>query len=119
MGKAGFIRGRHFTEYADDVRNLLRDGEDDTAETLLLALVDATEEEAKVEGWCVAPWYYAQLASLYAKRKDHARELRVLERYGAVPHHQGGNGDLLTRLEQARRGSMSVKSERVDATSRN
>jgi hypothetical protein len=102
MDKPGFIRGRHFTAYASEVRKLRRDGQDEAAETLLLELVFATEAEAKAEGWCVAPWSYAQLALLYAEWADHASELAVLERYAALPEHQGGNGELRERLRKAR-----------------
>jgi hypothetical protein len=105
MNKPGFVRGRHFTAYASEVRKLRKDGQDEAAEELLLRLVSATEEEAKAEGWCVAPWYYGQLAMLYAEWTDHASELAVLERYAALPEHQGGNGPLLERLRKARERS--------------
>jgi hypothetical protein len=106
MEKPGFICGRHFTSYASEVRKLRREGQDEAAETLLLELVFATEAEAKAEGWCVAPWYYWQLASLYAEWADHASELAVLERYAALPEHQGGNTELLERLRKARERSL-------------
>ncbi len=106
MEKPGFIRGRHFTSYASEVRKLRRNGHDEAAEDLLLELVFATEAEAKAEGWCVAPWYYWQLAMLYAEWGDDASELAVLERYAALPEHQGGNTELLERLRKARERSL-------------
>ena len=39
----GMLRGKHFTEYPDEVRTLRRYGKDDAAEELLLEPVDATE----------------------------------------------------------------------------
>lgn len=101
---AGDVRGRHFTEYVDDVRALRRSGREVEAETLLLELVDATEEEARREGWGVAPWYYEQLAISYRKAGDIQSEIRILERYAAQKHAPGASPPkLLQRLDKARR----------------
>lgn len=99
----GTLDGRHYTECADDVRNLRRDGKDEEAERLLLRLVDATEEEAKAQKWGVAPWYYEQLAIIYRKRKDLDAEVRILERFARQPHAPGATPPkLLERLQKAR-----------------
>jgi hypothetical protein len=101
--QAGELRGRHFTEYVDDVKALRRDGNDDAAERLLLELIDVNEAEARTQGWGVAPWYYEQLAVIYHKRKDSVGEVAILERYAGAPHAPGaGVNKLLERLEKAR-----------------
>jgi hypothetical protein len=101
---AGRIRGRHYTDYVDDVKVLRRSGEEAAAERLLLELVDATESEAKAMRHGVAPWYYEQLAIIYRKRGDGAGEVAVLERFARAPHAPGvGPSKLADRLEKARR----------------
>ncbi len=99
----GELRGRHFTEYVDEVNALRRAGNDAAAERLLLELVDVNETEARMEGWGVAPWYYEQLAVIYRKRKDAVAEVAILERYAGAPHAPGAGVDkMLERLEKAR-----------------
>lgn len=100
---AGRVRGRHYTDYVEDVKALRRSDKDEDAEHLLLELVDATEEESRIRGTGVAPWYYEQLAILYRKRKDHTAEVAVLERYASQPHAPGvGPAKLAERLMKAR-----------------
>ena len=45
MAKPGFVDGRHYATYAEEVLRLKRAGDLDGAEALLLRLVDATEAE--------------------------------------------------------------------------
>lgn len=100
---AGRVRGRHYTDYAEQVRLLRRDDRDEAAEELLLELVQATEEEARALGTGVAPWYYEQLAIIYRKRKDVESEIRILERYSGQPPAPGrGPEKLAQRLVKAR-----------------
>ena len=100
---AGTLRGKHYTDYAEEVRVLRRYDHDDTAEALLLELLDVIEAEAAVKGWGVAPWYYEQLAIIYRKRKDYDAEVKTLERFASVPHAPGASPPkLLERLEKAR-----------------
>ena len=54
MDESGFIDGKHFTEYVEEVQQLKRDGELNQAEKLLLRLVDATEAENSINHWGVA-----------------------------------------------------------------
>lgn len=101
--EAGKLRGRHFTEYAEEVKTLRRYGHDDSAERLLLELLEVNEAEAREMDWGVAPWYYEQLAIVRRKRSDIAAEVQVLERYAAAPHAPGaGPAKLAERLEKAR-----------------
>lgn len=103
MAKPGFVDGRHYTEYVDEVRRLKRAGDLDGAETLLLRLVDATEAEAKAERWGVAPWYYEQLAVVYRKKKLVDSEIAILERYERQSKAPGvGRSALADRLKRLR-----------------
>lgn len=100
----GTVRGRHFTQWVETVKGLRRRDEEEAAEELLLALIDATEAEDRVEGMGVAPWYYEQLAISYRKRGQAEKEVAVLERYAAQRHAPGVKPPkLLRRLETARK----------------
>ena len=79
--KPGFYKGKHFTKYVDDVKRLKREGQTDDVESLLLMLVEATEEQDSCDKGGVAPWYYEQLAILYRQQKRHDDEVAILERY--------------------------------------
>lgn len=99
MEKTGFVDGRHYTAYVEDVRTLKRAGELEKAIALLLRLVDATEAEAAAKRWGVAPWYYEQLAIIYAKTKQFDAEVKILERYAAQRKAPGaGPSKLAERL---------------------
>jgi len=94
---------QHYSAYADDVMELKRQGRSDDAETLLIALVEAAEDESRAQGGGVAPWYYEQLAIIRHKRRDHDGEIEVLERYAAMPHAPGcGPANLALRLSRAK-----------------
>jgi len=106
------LRGRHYTTYSEEVKTLRRHGHDDSAETLLLELLEVVEAEAAAKNWGVAPWYYEQLAIIYRKRKDPRAEVAVLERYAAAPHAPGaGPGKLHERLEKARQLGARAEAE--------
>ena len=76
----------------------------DGAEALLLQLIEATESEARANNWGVAPWYYEQLAIVYAKKKDHEAELKVLERYARERKAPGAKpAKLAQRLERLKK----------------
>jgi hypothetical protein len=77
------VRRLHYTSWADDIKQLRRDGNVADAEQLLLECVDAVESESRAEGWGVAPWYYEQLAILYHKEKRAEMELEILRRYAS------------------------------------
>lgn len=99
----GFVRGRHYTEYVEDVKALRRSGREVEAERLLLELVDATEAEARAEKWGVAPWYYQQLAISYRKQGNPQGEVDILERYARQTSAPGSMPpELITRLEKAK-----------------
>jgi hypothetical protein len=85
----GTYRGRDHWEWHPEVDRLRAMGSDTEAEELLLAIVDATEEEAAHEGNGVAPGSYETLAVMYRKRKDREGEIAILERFAAQPHAPG------------------------------
>jgi hypothetical protein len=96
----GWIRGRYYADYVDDVRSLRRQGRETEAQALLLELVDATEAESRQEKWSVAPWYYEQLAISYRKCGNAEAEISILERYARQVNDPAN--PLLVRLAKAR-----------------
>src|SRR4051794_27032268 len=80
----GFLEGRHFTDWVDDVRELRRNGDDDSALELLERLMAAVEAERAVTGHPIPSWYYEQAAIIFRKRKDVPSEMNVLERFAAA-----------------------------------
>ena len=64
-------------------------------------LVNATEEEASVEGFGVAPWYYEQVAVVRSKRGDLDGELEILRRFARQQHAPGARPPkLLLRMRK-------------------
>lgn len=101
--KPGFYKGKHFTKYVDDVKRLKREGRTDDVESLLLMLVEATEEEDGCDKSGVAPWYYEQLAILYRQEKRLGDEVAILERYDRQRKAPGVTPkQLRERLKKAR-----------------
>lgn len=78
---AGEYIGRHHTEWAPTVDELIIQGDDDEAEFLLWKLVDATEAEALLTG--VPPYerHFARLAQLAGRRGDKVLANQVRQRY--------------------------------------
>lgn len=100
----GYINGRHYTTFVEDVKFLKRAGRVEEAQTLLDDLVDATEAQSKSEGGGVAPWYYEQLAVIYRQQKDYEQEVAILERFARQEHAQGATpSKLLERLKNAKK----------------
>lgn len=77
----GLYNGKHYTEWVETVKHLRRDDKDGDAETLLLHLVAATEEEAVIQQGNMPPWYTEQLAIVYRKRQDYTSEINIMKRY--------------------------------------
>lgn len=100
----GMYNGRHYTEYVEPVKALKRSGKYDEAETLLLALAEAVESEARATLYNPAPWYYDELAKIYRRNKDYAAEVDILERYERLEKkpHPYMNDSIQRRLEKAR-----------------
>jgi len=96
--------GRPHPEWHSEIKRLEQVGDETAAEVLLLEICDATEAESRVEGYGVAPAAYERLAVIYRKRKDHAAEIAILERYESAPHAPGATPEKLAeRLAKLRR----------------
>jgi len=101
--KPGYYKGRHYSEYLEEVGRLKRTGDMERARSLLLDLVEATESESRATGWGVPPWYYEQLAIIYRKAEDYDSEVAILERFAQQEHGPGVMlGRLMVRLQRAR-----------------
>ena len=99
------MKGKHFTEYVERVKQLKREGQHNKATKLLHKLVAATEAESEdtKNPSGVAPWYYEQLALIYRKEKRYDDEVAILERYDRQPKSPGASpAKLAKRLERAR-----------------
>ncbi len=99
---SGNYKGRHYTEWVEEVKELKRSGDTAAAEELLHHLVDAVEAESKAQQFRPAPWYYEQLAILARKRKDYDAEVAILERYDALAAQYGDDVGFSERLRKAR-----------------
>lgn len=103
VAKAGYIDGRHYTTYVEEIEALKRSGDLDATEGLLLRCIDATEEEGRANRWSVAPGYYWHLAIVYRKQGRLSDEARILERYKGIAYHRGEfGGKFAERLEKVR-----------------
>ena len=84
----GLVRGRHFTEWTEHVKQLKREKKQQEVIDLCLEIMTAAEEENRVERWGVPPWWYEQVA-LAARRSDQPDvERAAIERYLAQPGNQ-------------------------------
>jgi DNA polymerase-3 subunit epsilon len=81
----GYYKGKHYTQYAGEVKDLKRKGQLSQARELLYSLINAVEEEAREDKWMPAPWYYEQAAIVCRKQKDCRAEVEILERYVKNP----------------------------------
>jgi hypothetical protein len=102
--KSGMVNGKHYTQYTEDIKEFKRQGKNEEAISLLLALVDATENEFKAKGpeWCMAPWYFEQLSIIYRKEKRYQDEINIINRYINIVGETGsGYASLCKRLEKA------------------
>lgn len=95
----GLVRGRHFTEWVEEVKQLKRDGRQQEVIDLCTEAVEATEAEYRVDGLAVAPWWYEQVA-LAARRSDQPLvERQIMARYLAHPGPK--HPDYVTKFEKA------------------
>ena len=102
--KPGNYDGRHFTTYVRDFETLKKNGNFLELENLLIELVKATEAESTVDGMGVAPAYYSELAILYRKQKEYAKEISILERFEKQKHARGVMpAKLLERLDKVKK----------------
>jgi len=116
MNPLGFVDGAHYTQHVGDVKAMKRAGNDDEAAALLVRLIEAVERQAAGGGptaGFLAPWYYAQLATIYRKLKRFDSEAAVLRRYiqGNAKFGEAPDAEFLRRLEVAQ--SRVVEAERL------
>ena len=98
----GYGKYNHFTDAVDDIKQLKREKRDVELERLLNWCIEQTEAESRREAYGVAPYYYAELALVFRKRKDLPSEIEVLHRYAGQKHAPGAMPEkLLERLEKA------------------
>ena len=84
--QAGTIRGRHYSEWSDDVTTLKRHKALEECASLLRDLVEAAEREAEAAGTSPPWWYYEQLAIVSRRTKDLDGEVEILQRYLLFAH---------------------------------
>ncbi len=81
IDKPGNYRGRHYTTYLHEIKELKRSNLSEELERLLLGLIDAVEAQEWVDGYGLAPYYTEQLAILYRKQGEYMKEIKILSRY--------------------------------------
>ncbi|CAN5650030.1 hypothetical protein BH23CHL2_BH23CHL2_25780 [soil metagenome] len=107
-GDAGYLDGRHYTEYAGEIKQLKRDRKHDEALDLLNRIIDVIELESETTGRPAPPWYYEQAAIIHRKEQDYPAEIAVLQRYEAMRKRNGSPPDALTeRLVSAQSLALS------------
>lgn len=77
----GGVRGRHYTEWVEPIKQMKRDGNHGEAVALLRECQAAT---IRADRGTPAPWYFEQEAIIHRKEKQYAAEVAALERYFAA-----------------------------------
>lgn len=93
--RIGLVRGRHLVDWVPTVRDLVREGRDDEALDLLLEIIEAAEQLARVDGAAPPARYTRQAVEIYRRLGDEAGEAAVLDRYAAACPPGTGDADLL------------------------
>ncbi|KAB8144488.1 hypothetical protein F8S13_06340 [Chloroflexia bacterium SDU3-3] len=86
MEKPGFYRGRHYSDYTDNIRMLVGEGKFDVLERLLLRLVSTAEQENIATRSGVAAWPYDLLGALYHDEHAYVKEAAIYERFSRQSH---------------------------------
>jgi hypothetical protein len=88
----GEYRGRHHSEWAATVDELIIQGDDDEAEFLLLRLIDATVAEATLRGVPPFEQHFRRLAQIARRRGDTKFEAQIAARYEDCARQARGTG---------------------------
>lgn len=98
----GYVDGRHYTTYVEEIKQLKRENRLDDAIIILKKIVEAVEHESKIKRWGVPPWYYEQLAIIYRKKKESDKEYLILKRYANIQYknNYSSEDDLIKRLRK-------------------
>lgn len=101
----GKVRGKHYTDWTETVKDLKRLGHLEQASDLLEELCAAAEDESDEAQQTLPPWYFEQQAIVLRKLKDYDGEVEVLRRYAASPWAIPGEFDerLTKAIEKADR----------------
>lgn len=96
---AGMVNGYHYTELAEPIKQLKREGRLQDALVLCYQAIDAGEKEARAKGWSPAPAYTIHAAVIHRKLGQRAEERAVLERWmDAAPADQRDGSKVAERL---------------------
>jgi hypothetical protein len=98
--RIGLVRGRHHVDWVPTVEQWLREGREDEALALLLEIVEAAEQIARVDQVAPPSGYTTRAVSIFRGRGDDDGELEILERYAAACPPGKGKPELLERLEE-------------------
>lgn len=81
MKSNGIINGKHYSEYPDEIKVLVKNKEFDKAIEILNSIITEMEAIEIETGEGVAPWYYEELSKIYQKLKNEELEKSSLKRY--------------------------------------
>lgn len=96
---AGMVKGYHYTEMAEPIKQLKREGRLQDALVLCYQAIGATEKEARATGWSPAPAYTIHAAVIHRKLGQRDEERAVLERWmDATPVDQREGSKVAERL---------------------
>ncbi len=96
--KLGDVRGRHFTEWIEEVKQLKRDGRQQDVIDLCSEAIEATEAEYKKDGLAVAPWWYEQVAMAARRSGQPDIERQAMQRY--LDHPGRKNPDYVDKFNR-------------------
>jgi hypothetical protein len=89
--RAGYVGGRHYTEWRGHLNELRTAGRDAESLPLLLEILDATERASAITGSEPPPGWTRRAAIIYRRLGDKDNEVAALRRY--VPACPSGRGD--------------------------
>jgi hypothetical protein len=92
----GEYRGRHHSEWAATVDELVIQGDDDEAEFILFRLIDATAAEATLRGVPPFERHFRRLAQIARRRCDTKLEAKIVARYEECARQARGTGERAT-----------------------
>lgn len=107
-GLAVSVNGKHYSDWADKIKELKKEKKHGEAVELLLLCVEATEREQELQGgdFGVMPTLYKDLAIIYRKEKNKSKEIEILERFKSriegkdIRYKQKITNELFDRLEK-------------------
>lgn len=96
---AGMVNGCHYTELAEPIKQLKREGRLQDALVLCYLAIGVAEKEARARGWSPAPAYTIHAAVIHRKLGQRDEERAVLERWmDAAPADQRDGSNVAERL---------------------